>query len=42
MALTKSQIRAKINTLTRQKDSYVNEREKYKTSRNYAEKLVRK
>ena len=41
MALTKSQIRAKINTLTRTKNSYVSERDKYKTSRTYAEKLIR-
>ena len=41
MALTRSQIQDKINTLTRQKNNYTNERNKYKDSLNYANKLVR-
>ena len=41
MALTRSQIQSKINTLTRQKERYASERNKYKNSLTYANKLVR-
>lgn len=41
MALTKSQIRSRINSLSREKAGYVGERTKYKTSLDYAERLVR-
>ena len=41
MALTRSQIQNKINILTRQKNNYANERNKYKDSLSYANKLVR-
>ena len=40
MALTKAQIKNKIDNLTYQKNNYVNERNKYKTSLNYANKLL--
>lgn len=41
MALTMIQIQNKINTLTRQKNNYTSEKNKYKESLDYANKLVR-
>ena len=41
MALTRSEIQSKINTLTRQKERYASDRNKYKESLSYANKLVR-
>ncbi len=40
MALTKSQIRSRINSLSREKTGYVGERTRYRTSLDYAEKLI--
>ena len=42
MGLTRSQIREKINRLTREKNTYQKEKEKYNSSLNYAQKLVKK
>ena len=40
MALTKSQIKAKINSLTKENNNYMSERTKYKNSLSYANKLI--
>lgn len=42
MALTRSQIQNKINSLTKEKNSCVSEKDKYKDSLTYANKLVKK
>lgn len=41
MGLTRSQIREKINKLTREKNNYQKEKDKYNSSLKYAQKLVK-